>query len=189
MAMNMNRKKKRSIAPSLAGILFSITSRVAEAREKMRATPEAAKYREEQEEFTKAIMRATESAKRVEDLIYLEMALQEMDRAQAQTEQETGSINKAQTAYQELLHTVDQMRRSPEEYFEANLSISSQEPEKMPDVRGSAKIRGNLARLQNRAMFANEEDRSVWEARISLAHKMNSMLKTMHKDLTKAPHG
>lgn len=184
----MKSNKRRGIAPSLAQSLAATAANVAEAKTEMRATPEAAKYREEQGKLVAKITAATNSAKRIEDLIFLEMALQKMDMAQAQTEQEIGSIQKAQTAYQELLRTVDQMRRSPEEYSEANLSISSQEPEKIPDVRGPAKLRSNLARLQNRAMFATEEDRGVWEARVGLAHATGNIIKTMHKDALKATH-
>ncbi len=125
-----------------------------------------------------------DSAKCVEDLVFLEIALQEMDRAQAQTEQEKGSIDKAQSDYQELVHAIDQMRATPAEYLKANLSITSKNITKMPDVRGPAKIKSNLARLHNRAMFSNEEDRNVWDARIAVAHRTISILQELHEELT-----
>lgn len=174
---------KSGISPRLARRLSISAAKVATAKTEMRATPQARKYRSEQEALVAIIQNAMNSAKRVEDLIQLEMTLQEMDRDQAFTEQEQGSIDKAQTAYREIVHTVEQMRRSPEEYIRANLSITSQNIAKMPDVRGPMKIRGNLARLQNRAMFAPEEDRQVWDARVSLANRTEGMLKELHKTL------
>ena len=167
-SMNSNKMKK-SISPRLAHSLWVSASEVDKAKARMRATPEAANYRAKQEELTKIIMTAMNEAKHVEDLVYLEMTLQEMDKDLAQTEQERGSIAKAQTAYKELLRTINQMRRSPDEYLEANLSISSQDVTKMPDVRGPMKIRGNKARLQNRAMFSTEEDGNFWTARVGAA--------------------
>ena len=149
----------------------------------MRATPQAKEYREKQEILAQRILKAVNTAKRIEDLVYLEMALQEMDREQAQTEQEQGSIDKAQRDYRELVHAIDQMRTAPNEYMKANLSITSQNITKMPEARGPAKIRGNLVRLQNRAMFSNEEDRKVWDARIALAGKTASLLQELHKNL------
>jgi hypothetical protein len=169
-----------------ARLAHSLLMNVADAdaaREIMRATPEAEEYRKEQEKLTAQILKAMDSAKRVEDLVFLEMTLQNFDRSQAHTEQDQASIDKAQSDYAELVHAIDQMRTSPDEYMKANLSISSRDILKMPDVRGPAKIKGNLARLQTRAMFATEEDQKVWDARIAVANKTSSMLRTLHKNL------
>ncbi len=171
------------ISPRLAFLLTQSASLVDSAKAKMPATPEAANYRNLQAEFTEIIVAATNSAKRVEDLVRLEMALQEMDKDLAHTEQERGSIDKAQTAYRELAHTLDQMRNSPEEYLKANLSISSQDVMKMPDVRGPMKIRGNKARLRNRAMFSTEEDGNFWTARVGAADRTESLLRALHRDV------
>ncbi len=175
---------KYGINPRLASTLLKNANRVAKAKAKMRATPQAEKYREEQELLAQRILKAMDAARRVEDLVYLEMLLQEMDRELAHTEQEQGSIDKAQIAYRELVYTIEQMRRAPEEYLKANLSISSRDMRKMPDVRGPAKIKSNLARLHNRAMFSNEEDRNVWDARIAVAHRTISILQELHEELT-----
>ncbi len=174
---------RSKINPRRARSLFLKSSDVIEAKRKMRETPQAKRYREEQEKFTRQILTAMDSAKTVEDLVYLEMALQEMDRDYAQTELENSSIDKAQRDYAEIVHAIEQMRTSPDAYLKANLSISSRDIMKMPDVRGPIKIRSNEARLQNRTMFATEEDRKVWDARIAAAHRTNSMLKELHKEL------
>ncbi len=71
---------RSKINPRRARSLFLKSSDVIEAKRKMRETPQAKRYREEQEKFTRQILTAMDSAKTVEDLVYLEMALQEMDR-------------------------------------------------------------------------------------------------------------
>jgi hypothetical protein len=83
------------------------------------------------------------------------------------------------------VETIEQMRRSPAEYFKANLSSpeAGGDFKKMPRSRGLKQIDGNITRLQGRDSFGDEHTRPVWEARIAMAGKTKSMLKTLHNNL------
>ncbi len=139
--------------------------------------------------LSEEILAAVKKSKTIEELIKHEMALQKLDLLLAQTDQDRTSIANAQRDYQQLLRTVKQMRRNTEEYFEANMSLreTGGDIAKIPASRGLKQLAANKARLQNRAAFASDEQRSVWEARAVLAGKTAERLHSLHGDLVKTP--
>lgn len=179
----MNSKLNKNLARILASQASKSLNRNIAARQ----TPEAQKARDATENFSATIYNAIDNAKTVEDLVNLEMALQEIDKTQTSSEKDMTGIENAQRDYRQLAATVEQMRRTPQEYFEANLSMkeTAGDFKKMPRSRGLQQISGNKTRMQNRSSFAHEDDRKIWDARIVLADKTEAMLKTLHNNLAK----
>ena len=179
MNNNLNTKIARQLVPWLADSI--------EAQEKMRRSPEAKMAIERQNELAEAILRAIDDARTVEDAIHTEMVLQRLDKSLAQTERDRTGIENAERDYRQLAETVEQMRGDPEAYFKANLSIreTGGDFRKIPRSRGLQQISANKARMLNRASFAPEEQRNVWEARAGLAGKTESMLRAFHNTLVR----
>lgn len=167
--------------------LVELMSATVRSRNNMRQTPEAVEAIENDKRLAVFITASMDKANSVEELIRQEMVLQRLDRSLAQSEQDKSSIENAERDYRKLAKIVDQMRRSPAEYFEANLSLRETRDDfrKIPRARGPEQINANKARLQNRALFAPEEQRAVWKARIALADKTMTMFRTLHDILAK----
>ena len=167
--------------------LVELMSATVQARSNMRQTPEAVEAIENDKRLAAFITASMDKANSVEELIRQEMVLQRLDRSLAQSEQDKSSIENAERDYRKLAKIVDQMRRNPAEYFEANLSLRETRDDfrKMPHARGPEQINANKARLQNRALFAPEEQRAVWKARVKLADKTMTMFRTLHDTLAK----
>ncbi len=166
------------------GKLMSATVR---SRNNMRQTPEALEAIENDKRLAAFITALMDKASSVEDLVRQEMVLQRLDKLLAQSEQDKSSIENAERDYRKLAKIVEQMRRNPAEYFEANLSLRETRDDfsKMPRARGPEQINANKTRLQNRALFAPEEQRAVWKARIALADKTMVMFRALHDRLAK----
>jgi hypothetical protein len=181
----MKRKRNNNINAGIAKKLVMAASKADLAKNKARQTPEAREAREKQEQLAQLIAQSAESAKTVEDLIYIERSLQDIDTLQAVTPHDQTGIANAKREYRQIADTVDQMRRAPDEYFKANQSMKETggDFKKIPRSRGLQQISGNKARLQNRASFAVADERKVWEARIALADKTEGMVKTLHRNL------
>ncbi len=179
MNNNLTTKLARHMVPLLANSI--------ELQGKMRRSYEAQKAIESQNTLAREILQATDDAKTIEDVIHCEMVLQRLDKTLAQTERDRTGIENAERDYKQLAETVQQMRKDPEAYFRANLSIreTGGDFKKIPRSRGLQQISANKARMQNRASFAPEEQRNVWEARVKLAEKTEGMLRTFHNNLVK----
>ncbi len=168
-------------------ILATAVYRAISTTQEARKTPEMLEAIRQSEILAEEILAAMENSTSIEQLIEHEMSLQQLDTLLAQTDQDRSSIKNAQRDYQQLLRTVKQMRRNTLEYFEANLSLKEAGGDigKIPGSRGLKQLAANKARLQNRAAFASEEQRSVWEARAILAGKTAERLNTLHTNLVK----
>lgn len=169
---------------------FQLVSRKIELRDRMMQTPEAGQAIQASDDLSSRILEVIDSAETIEKLIHYEMILQNLDRLFAQSQQEQNSIDNAQREYRQLSDTVAQMRRNPEEYFQANIAFreTGRDFRKLP--RGRIQhIHSNITRLRNRATFAPEEDRMMWEARIKLADKTIDVLRSMHRSLVKKYDG
>ena len=157
-----------------------------ELQKLMRKTPEAEQAAKASDELANRIREATDAAKSIEDLIHYEMVLQTLDRLSAKSPHDITSVENAQREYRQLSETIAQMRENPGEYFRANKALrdTGGDVRKLP--RGRVQhIHANVARLQNRATFAADEDREVWQARTKLAEKTADMLRAMHRSLVK----
>ncbi len=181
----MNLMKNRDVNAGIARKLTVAASNAKYAKNKARQTPEAKEAQERHAQFAELIAKLMHNAKTVEDLLYIEKLLQDIDTLQAVTPHDQTSIENAKRDYRQIAATIDQMRRAPNEYFKANQSMKETGGDfrKIPRSRGLQQISGNKARLQNRASFAVEDERKVWEARIALAGKTEEMVQTLHKNL------
>lgn len=160
-----------------------LTSHSDELQEEMRQTPEALKAIEARHELAKGILEAVDNARRIEDLIQYEMMLQRLDIPSAQSQQDKTGVENAQRDYEQLARTVEQLHRNPEEYFLANIALKDTGGDFRKLPRGRVQqIHSNIARLRNRASFALDEERGVWDARVKLAEKTEEMLRTLHKN-------
>ncbi len=119
--------------------LVELMSATVRSRNNMRQTPEALEAIENDKRLAVFITASMDKANSVEELIRQEMVLQRLDRSLAQSEQDKSSIENAERDYRKLAKIVDQMRRSPAEYFEANLSLR----ETRDDFRKIPRARGN----------------------------------------------
>lgn len=166
-------------------LLLHLTTNAANAVEKARDTPAAKTAAIRNQELATFILQETKEAATVEDLIYLEMALQKYDFLTAQTAADQKSIKNARIDYKQLTDCIHQMRTDPEAYFFANQSSreTGGDFRKQPKSRGPQQISGNKARMQNRASFAPADQWAVWDARIQLASRTEAMLRTLHKAL------
>lgn len=165
---------------------IQLVSRGVRSLERMRQTAEAKKLIRDRNALAVRILEAIDNAASVEDLIKYEIVLQSLDERLAQSPEDKASIENAQRDYRQLLVTVAQMRRNPYEYFQANIALreTGGDFRKMP--RGRIEhIRANVTRLRNRASFAPEEEREIWDARLKLAEKTAEMLRALHKSLAK----
>jgi hypothetical protein len=177
--------RNRDILLRLAGNFAASASNMDSRLQQARETPEMKAYRESRVNFANDIVTATENAKSVEALVYIEMLHQDIDERNAKTAKDKTSVENAKREYKQILETLGQMRKRPDQYFSANLSIKETRGDfkKMPRSRGLQQLDGNMTRLENRSSFASEEDLKVWDARIALVGKTKSMLKTLHNDL------
>lgn len=165
---------------------FLFAHRKIDSLEKMRRTPEAKEAAQASSELANRILEAMDNAKSIEDLIHYEMVLQKLDLFSARTQRDKTSVRNAQRDYQQLSQTVSQMRENPAEYFRANIAFRGTHGDfrKMP--RGRIQhITINVARLQERAAFAYDDEQNVCEARIKLAKKTIASLRTLHEKLVK----
>lgn len=144
----------------------------------MRETPEAKKVIKNREDLADRILEAINQAEAIEDLIEYEVALQRLDEYSAHDPQDLTSIRNAQRDYGQLVETIAQMRRNPEEYLRANMGFG--DARELPRGR-IQQVLSNLTRLRNRAAFSPEEERQMWDARMRLAEKTAEMLRTMHR--------
>ncbi len=152
----------------------------------MRQTPEAQKAARVSNTLTGRILDATEKAKSVEELIHYEMVLQKLDLLSTTGKRDKASVKNAQRDYRQLSETVSQMRENPAEYFRANVAFRDTHGDFQIMPRGRIQhITINVARLQNRAAFAYDDEQKVCEARIALAGKTIALLRSMHKALVK----
>ena len=165
---------------------FRFARREIESLEKMRRTPEARNAAQASSELVKSILDATDKARTIEDLIHYEMVLQSLDLLSARSQRDKTSVENAQRDYVQLSQTVAQMRESPAEYFRANIAFRGTDGgfRKMPNGR-IQHINANIARMQNRAAFAYDDEQKVCEARIALAGKTIALLRSMHEALVK----
>lgn len=163
---------------------FRFVRRKIESVGKMRRTPEAKKAERAGCDLANRICKAAEKAESIEDLIHYEMVLQKLDLLSAKSPRDKSSVENAQRDYRQLSETIGQMRENPAEYFRANISFRDTRGDfrKLPKGR-IQHISINVARMQDRAAFAAEDDQSVCEARIKLAGKTIAMLRAMHKEL------
>ncbi len=175
----------RNINAKIAKQLSLATSKSNQTEAKLMQSTEAIRDKNAKEELAKIILAATKNAHTVEDLLHIERTLQTLDKGKAVTPHDQTSIKNAERDYAQITDTIDQMRTAPDEYFKANRSLKETggDVKKMPRSRGLQQINGNKARMQNRASFADENNRLVWDARIALAEKTASMLKTLHDTL------
>ena len=149
-------------------------------------TPEAGQAVQASSNLANRILEAVDKAKSIEDLIHYEMVLQTLDRLSATSQHDKTSVQNAEREYRQLSETVTQMRENPDEYFRANKALRDTGGDFRKLPRGRIQhIHANIARLQNRATFAPDDDREVWEARIKLAEKTLDILRVMHKRLVK----
>lgn len=163
-----------------------LVSRDIASHERMRQTPEAKQAEQTSGDLAKRILEVIEDAKSVEDLIHYEMVLQTLDRLSAKDRHDKSSVANAERDYRQLSETVAQMRENSDEYFRANVALRDTGGDFRKLPRGRIQhIHANVARMQNRAAFASDEERVVWEARIKLAEKTVEMLRAMHKKLVK----
>lgn len=157
-----------------------------ESQELARQTPEAEQSAKACDELSKRILGVIDEADSIEDLIYCEMVLQTLDRLSATSQRDKNSIENAQKEYRQLSETITQMRENPDEYFRANKALKGTDGDFRKLPRGRIQhIYSNVSRMQNRAAFATNEERKVWDARIKLAEKTVDMLRAMHKALVK----
>ncbi len=157
-----------------------------ELQKRMRQTSEAKQAAKASDDLAKRIFESIAEAESIEDLIHYEMVLQTLDQLSAQNQHDQSSIENAQREYRQLSETVTQMRENPDEYFRANVAFRDTGGDFRKLPRGRIQhIHANIARLQNRATFAADDERGVWEARIKLAEKTMEMLRAMHKKLAK----
>ncbi len=165
---------------------FRLVALGIESLEEMRQTPEAKKAIQTRNALANLILETVERSETIESLIHCEAVLQQLDERSAHSKQDKSSIENAQRDYRQLSATVAQMRRNPDEYFQANIALrdTGGDFRKLPRGR-IQQIHANIARLRNRAAFAPEEEVHIWEARIQLAEKTAEMLRTMHKQLVK----
>jgi hypothetical protein len=170
------------MASSAGRRFLRLATRNIDAQNRMRRTPEAEEVVKASGALAKSILQAVECAETIEELIHYEMVLQRIDELSAQSQQDKTSIENAQRDYRQLSETVAQMRRNPSEYFRANIAFrdTSGDFRKLPRGRVQ-QIHANVARLRNRASFAPEEERNVWDARLKLAAKTEEMLRALHK--------
>ncbi len=161
---------------------FRLVALGIESLEEMRQTPEAKKAIQSRNALANLILETVvERTETIESLIHCEAVLQQLDERSARSKQDKTSIENAQRD-----STVAQMRRNPDEYFQANVALrdTGGDFRKLPRGR-IQQIHANIARLRNRAAFAPEEEVNIWEARIQLAEKTAEMLRAMHKQLVK----
>jgi hypothetical protein len=149
-----------------------------EAISAMRQTPEAQKAIQNRNDLARSILEAAEQSETIEELIHCEVVLQQLDEHSAHDPQDLTSIRNAQRDYRQLMETVAQMRRNPEEYLRANMGFG--DVRELPRGR-IQQVLSNLTRLRNRAAFSPEEERQIWDARIRLAEKTAEMLRGMHR--------
>ena len=180
-------KRMNDSVTSGAGRRFlRLATRNIDAQNRMRRTPEAEEVVKASGALAKSILQAVECAETIEDLIHYEMVLQRIDELSAQSQQDKTSIENAQRDYRQLSETVAQLRRNPNEYFRANMAFRDTAGDFRKLPRGRVQhIHANVARLRNRASFAPEEERNVWDARLKLAAKTEEMLRALHKSKIK----
>ena len=178
----------RSLDPRLARKLAFIASESNKAEADMLQSAEGRKNKSKKEELADTILNAAEEAKTVEELVYTELLLQTLDRKEAVTAKDKTGVENARRDYAQIVETIEQMRKSPAEYFKANRSIQETGGDfrKMPRSRGLKQISGNIARLQGRNSFADAYTRLVWNARIEMARKTASMLQALHNHLAES---
>lgn len=133
--------------------------------------------------FAQKILAAIDKAKSIEDLIYLEKTLQKLDLLRARNPEDRDSIIAAQKRYDQLSMTIEQIRTNPDTYIRlcmANIKNVNSNPYRIPYENSIAFINGNVTRLRNRAAFAPDSERDIWEARIAAAERMVEMFKELH---------
>lgn len=180
----MNRKPGESDAFGF----FVLGDASALAAEKARKTTAARRAIKQNELFASEILQAIAQATTIEQLIRHEQALQTIDARSAVSDADRNSILIAKKEYEQLSGTVEQMRRSPGDYIRTNLTIKESKSDYriMPRSRGLQQISANRARLQNRAAFTQPDQKAIWDARIKLAAKTESMLKTLHNSVVES---
>ncbi len=177
--MNDNASSKEGHA------FLQLVQKNIESQERMRQTLEAERAALGSRELVDRIVAATDKAKTIEDLIHYEMVLQKLDLLSATSQRDKASVKNAQSDYRQLSETVAQMRETPAEYFRANIAFrgTGGDFRKLPKGRVQH-ITINIARLQERAAFAYDDEQSVCRARIAL--KTISLLRAMHEKLVKS---
>ncbi|MDR0867389.1 MAG: hypothetical protein LBP75_02800 [Planctomycetota bacterium] len=155
------------------------------ATEKVAQTRAAKREKTAYQKYAAEIRRQMDAAHKVEDLVELEMTLQLFDNKFANTKDDETSIRIAVADYAALKETIEQMRRSPTEYFKANLGLKEVGGDfrKQPHSRGAHQIEGNLSRLRNRLSFGAENEIPLWSARTDVACKTKIWLKNLHNEL------
>jgi hypothetical protein len=125
------------------------------------------------------------AAGRIEALIKQESMLQGADITLSKTPEEKTAVKNAMTEYRSLAEVVSQMRRTPDEYIKANVSMKAarMDPAKQPRERGLNQIDGNIIRCKNRALHATDDMRQVWEARVVLAKETRKALRALHRSV------
>ena len=179
---------RRNPDPKLARKLTILTAESNSAEADMLQSAEGLNNKDKKEELANTILKAMEDAKAVEELVYTELFLQTLDKEEAVTAKDKTGVENARRDYAQIVETIEQMRKSPAEYFKANRSIQETGGDfrKMPRSRGLKQISGNIARLQGRNSFADAYTRLVWNARIEMARKTASMLKALHNHLAES---
>ncbi len=165
---------------------FQLVSMNIDSQKRMRQTPEAEQAAQASSNLANQILEEIDEVKSIEDLIHCEMMLQTLDSLSATSQHDKSSIENAKGEYRQLSETVAQMRENPDEYFRANKALKGTGGDVRKLPRGRIQhIYSNITRMQDRAAFAPDEERKVWEARIKLARKTVDMLRAMHKALVK----
>lgn len=175
----MNRENG-SLTDSIDQTFIRLVLLGAESIEAMRRTPEAIIAIQTRNDLARSILEAVGQAETIEELIHCEVMLQRLDEYSAHDPQDLTSIKNAQRDYRQIIETVSQMRRNPEEYLRANMGFG--DVRELPRGR-IQQVLSNLARLRNRAAFSPEEERQIWDARTRLAEKTAEMLRTMHRNV------
>lgn len=177
----MNSNLDRKLALRLA----VLASKSASLHSGLEQSLDAKEAQQADKDFTKEILALSKEAEAIEDVIAVEQSLQKLDLMRAKSALDKKSILATQKSYDQLTITITQMRKNPDGYFYANMSVkdTGDDPKKINKRNGLDHINGNITRMRNRSAFAQDSEREIWDARIVLAKKTGEMFKTLHTNL------
>jgi hypothetical protein len=177
----MNSKRRLEIiAPVLATATDNANARLDHERSQT-----GMRVQQSDHEYAQRILTATDKFESVEDMVFFEQSLQKSDFLKANSDEDRNSIIAAQKSYEKFTHTLGQMRKNPDGYFEMNMGNKEYngDPHKIIKSNSMDYITGNITRMQNRKQFASESEKEGWDARIAMAKKTGDMFKTLHNNL------
>lgn len=181
----MNSKANRRIVLSLAAEATNSAQKYSKAEQ---SSP-VREARQADRDFAQKILTAAEKAESVEELVFIEKSLQKFDLMKAKTPEDRSSIVASQKRYEQLGMTLEQMRKNPDGYIMlcmANIKNANADPYKIMMDNSLSFINGNVTRMRNRASFASDSEREVWNARIIVAKKTAGLFRELHESLAAA---